>query len=124
MDSRTDVYALGGVLHFMLTGRPPFPRDTELAKLFAHANAARPRPSKSRPGLPAAIDDVVAKAMAKRPEERYGSAGELATAAAAALGEPAPEFPRRQPDQPRFASPPTAQRRDGCDARPGAACRS
>ena len=78
VDARTDVYALGGVLHFMLTGGPPFPRDTELAKLFAHANASRPRPSESVPGLPAAIDDVVAKAMAKRPEERYGSAGELA----------------------------------------------
>ena len=93
VDRRTDVYALGGLLHFLLTAQPPFPRDTELAKLFAHANAARPRPSESRPGLPAAIDDVVAKAMAKRPEERYGSAGEMVAEAAAALGEPAPALP-------------------------------
>ena len=100
VDRRTDVYALGGILHFLLTGQPPFPRDTELAKLFAHANAPRPRPSESAPGLPAAIDDVVARAMAKRPEERYESAGELAAAAAAALGQPAPAhappaYPRR-----------------------------
>jgi YVTN family beta-propeller protein len=106
VDVRTDVYALGGVLHFMLTGGPPFPRDTELAKLFAHANASRPRPSESVPGLPAAIDDVVAKAMAKRPEERYGSAGELAGAAAPALGEPAPALapPVSLPTQARAAT--------------------
>jgi YVTN family beta-propeller protein len=104
VDGRTDVYALGGVLHFMLTGRPPFPRDTELAKLFAHANAARPRPSESAPGLPPAIDDVVAKAMAKPPEERYQSAGELAAAAATALGEPAPALPPVAPPTPSRAS--------------------
>ena len=92
LDRRTDVYALGGVVHFVLTAQPPFPRDTELAKLFAHANAPPPRPSEVVPGLPPAIDDVVAKAMAKRPEDRYGSAGELAAAAAAALGEPTPDL--------------------------------
>jgi DNA-binding beta-propeller fold protein YncE/tRNA A-37 threonylcarbamoyl transferase component Bud32 len=92
LDRRTDVYALGGILHFVLTAQPPFPRDTELAKLFAHANAPPPRPSEAVPGLPPAIDEVVAKAMAKRPEDRYGSAGELAMAAAAALGEPAPDL--------------------------------
>jgi YVTN family beta-propeller protein len=108
VDGRTDVYALGGVLHFMLTGGPPFPRDTELAKLFAHANASRPRPSDSVPGLPRAIDDVVAKAMAKRPQERYGSAGELARAAASALGERAPE--------PAPVAPPVPSRtRDGVE---------
>ena len=105
LDRRTDVYALGGVLHFLLTGQPPFPRDTELAKLFAHANAPRPRPSEVVPGLPPAIDDVVAKAMAKRPEDRYGSAGELAAAAAAALGEPAPDLaPARTPARPTPAA--------------------
>jgi YVTN family beta-propeller protein len=92
LDRRTDVYALGGILHFVLTAQLPFPRDTELAKLFAHANAPPPRPSEAVPGLPHAVDEVVAKAMAKRPEDRYGSAGELAAAAAAALGEPAPDL--------------------------------
>ena len=108
VDGRTDVYALGGVLHFMLTGGPPFPRDTELAKLFAHANAARPRSSDSVPGLPQAIDEVVAKAMAKRPEDRYGSAGELARAAAMALGE-------QVPDLPPVASPPPPRTRDSVE---------
>jgi YVTN family beta-propeller protein len=105
VDRRTDVYALGGVLHFLVTAQPPFPRDTELAKLFAHANAPRPRPSEVVPGLPPAIDEVVAKAMAKRPEDRYGTAGELAGAAAAALGEPAPALapPRPTPAPARTA---------------------
>ena len=106
LDHRTDVYALGGVLHFLLTGQPPFPRDTELAKLFAHVNAPPPRPSEAVHGLPPAIDDVVAKAMAKRPEERHGSAGELAGAAAAALGEPAPALaPPAAPRTPSTAGP-------------------
>ena len=75
VDYRTDVYALGCLLHFALTGQPPFPRDNDLAKLFAHANAPRPRPSELVPGLPAALDGVVARAMAIRPEYRYESAG-------------------------------------------------
>ena len=78
VDYRTDVYALGCLLHFALTGQPPFPRDNDLAKLFAHANAPRPRPSELVPGLPTALDGVVARAMAIRPEYRYESAGELA----------------------------------------------
>ena len=61
--------------------------------------------------------------MAKRPEDRYGSAGELAAAAAAALGEPAPDLPRRQPDQPRPRRR-RRRRRDGCAEPPAAACRS
>src|SRR5262249_57860038 len=81
VDERTDVYALGGVLNFMLTGQPPFPRDNDLAKLFAHANAPPPRPSKSGRGVPHAIDGVVAKAMAKRPDDRYESTGGRAHAA-------------------------------------------
>jgi DNA-binding beta-propeller fold protein YncE/tRNA A-37 threonylcarbamoyl transferase component Bud32 len=103
LDRRTDVYALGGVLHFVLTAQPPFPRETELAKLFAHANAPPPRPSEVVPGLPPAIDDVVAKAMAKRPKDRYGSAGELAAAAAAALGAPAPDLAPAAARQPPSA---------------------
>ena len=80
VDRRADVYALGGVLHYVLTGEPPFPRENELATLFAHANAPRPRPSATRAGVPAALDEIVARAMAVRPEDRYESAGDLAAA--------------------------------------------
>jgi YVTN family beta-propeller protein len=77
-DRRVDVYALGGVLHFALTGRPPFPLDTDLAKLYAHAHAPRPRPSELVAGLSADLDDVVARAMATQSDGRYATAGELA----------------------------------------------
>jgi DNA-binding beta-propeller fold protein YncE len=90
VDYRADIYALGGVLYFILTGRPPFARESELATLFAHANAPRPSVSEARPDLPPALDRVIATAMAIRPDDRYGSAGELAAALQTALGADAP----------------------------------
>ncbi|MGZ8676771.1 MAG: serine/threonine-protein kinase, partial [Solirubrobacterales bacterium] len=84
IDARADVYALGGVLFQALTGSIPFDRKSDPAKLFAHLNDAPPRPSDSRPGLPAEIDGVVARAMAKDPAERFPSAGDLGRAAVAA----------------------------------------
>ena len=85
-----DIYALAGLLHHCLTGRPPFPRDTDAAKLWAHINAAPPVPSALRPGLPTAIDAVVARGMAKDPQARFRTAGELADAFATAITGVAP----------------------------------
>jgi serine/threonine-protein kinase len=84
-DARTDVYALGCVLHAALTGEPPFTRGSVPATILAHLNDPPPRPS-ATPGVPQAFDAVVARALAKRPSERYRSAGELASAALAAAG--------------------------------------
>ena len=67
VDHRSDVYALGAVVHYAATGQSPFPRDSELAVLFAHANAPRPRPSTIVTGLPPGVDGVVARAMAIDP---------------------------------------------------------
>ena len=78
VDHRADIYALGCVLHFAVTGQPPFPRDNDMAKLFAHGNAPRPRPSEALPSLPDALDRVVAQAMAVDPAQRYENAGQLA----------------------------------------------
>ena len=84
-DARADVYALGCVLFHALTGRTPFPRDSELAKMYAHLNDPAPAARRSRRACPPALDAVIATAMAKEPDERYASAGDLARAAWAAL---------------------------------------
>jgi hypothetical protein len=84
-DAPTDVYALGCVLHAALTGRPPFLRSSVAGTILAHLNDPPPRPS-ATPGVPRAFDGVIARALAKRPSERYRSAGDLATAALAAAG--------------------------------------
>ena len=90
-DARADIYALGGVLFHALTGRTPFPRDSELAKMYAHLSDPAPAASPLVPGVPAALDAVIGTAMAKEADDRYASAGDLARAAWAALeGESAP----------------------------------
>jgi hypothetical protein len=82
---RTDVYALGCVLNAALTGQPPFHRASVPGTILAHLNDPPPRPSATA-GVPQAFDGVVARALAKRPSDRYRSAGELASAALAAAG--------------------------------------
>jgi serine/threonine protein kinase len=75
-----DIYALGGVLHHMLTGCVPYPLQSDVAKLLAHVNAPPPTPSAHDPAL-AAFDPVVARAMAKDPSDRFATASVLAVAA-------------------------------------------
>jgi hypothetical protein len=88
LDARSDVYALGCTLFHALTGRVPFDKETQVAKLYAHATEDPPAPSSLVGGLPAELDAVVARALAKDPEERFTSAGDLGRAAvAAAAGE-------------------------------------
>jgi serine/threonine-protein kinase len=83
-----DVYSLGCVLFETLTGRVPFPRDTEVATLWAHRHEPPPSPTDERPGLPAALDDVLRRMLAKDPAERPASAGEALRAARAAITAP------------------------------------
>jgi hypothetical protein len=87
VDARTDVYALGCLLHYMLTGESPYRRDTDEATLFAHLNDPPPAAHVQAPDVPPELSTVIQRALAKDPADRYPSAGDLGAAALAAVGE-------------------------------------
>ncbi|MFJ4654937.1 serine/threonine-protein kinase [Nocardia sp. NPDC088792] len=84
-DHRADVYALGCTLFELLTGSVPFAGTGAAAQVRAHMTEPPPRPAQYVRGLPAALDAVIARALAKDPAQRYESCGALAAAATAAF---------------------------------------
>jgi Protein kinase domain len=84
-DGRGDQYALACVLFECLTGHPPFPRDEEISVMWAHLQDKPPTVTADRPELPAAIDEVIAKAMSKSPKARFATCTAMVAAARAAL---------------------------------------
>src|SRR4051794_19540644 len=106
VSARADVYSLGCVLFECLTGSVPFRRDHDVALMYAHMQDPPPQAHDLRPELPAGIDQVLARALAKAPEDRQPSCGQLAVEARPAPAGPrgaASERPRARP--PRFARP-------------------
>ena len=87
VDGRADLYALACVLFESLTGRAPFERETDVAVVFAHLKDPPPTLTALRPELPGELDVVLARGMAKDPDDRYRSAGELIADARTAAGE-------------------------------------
>jgi serine/threonine-protein kinase len=85
LDGRADNYALGCLLFHCLTGEVPFPRDNDMAVMYAHVHDDAPKLSEKRPGLPPGLDAVLDKALDKSAERRFATCEEMITAARAVL---------------------------------------
>jgi serine/threonine protein kinase len=94
-DARSDIYSLGVVFYEMLTQRTPFDADTPLAILMKHVNDPLPLPRRINPDIPEPLERVVFKALAKKPEDRYLSAADMAAALRSAAEEAGIELPTR-----------------------------
>ena len=101
VDARTDVYSLSCLLHEVLTGRRPFPGQDLPSLMYAHLSAPPPRASEVQPGVPPGLDEVIARGMAKEPDDRFPSAGALAAAAREVLVPAAVHRLPRSPQGPR-----------------------
>jgi Protein kinase domain len=109
VDSRADVYSLGCVLFEMLTGHVAYPKDSDMAKFWAHVSDPPPLPSTERPDLDEAFDQIVVRATAKDPDDRYPTAGEMAAAVTAAVA-------RQEAEGRRAPAPPIAPAAGGLSA--------
>ncbi|MEV0245167.1 serine/threonine-protein kinase [Nocardia sp. NPDC050712] len=110
LDARVDQYALACTLFRLLTGTPPFIADHPAVVMQGHLYDQAPLVSSLRPDLPGAIDAVLARAMSKRPEQRFASCTEFAAAARRALGAPAEPTVSTEVDRTVRAQPAPARR--------------
>lgn len=123
LDARADLFSFGLVMHELLTGTRVFNQTSDAAILTALLMQPIPSPRARRPGLPAALDALVMRALARDPDERYATAAEMAQALEACGLEEAPWEEERvatwlatQPERAALATPGTAS----LDAAPGA----
>jgi serine/threonine protein kinase len=86
IDGRADLYGLACATYEMFTGEPPFKREHDFAAIWAQLSAPAPSLLRRRPDLSPAIDQVIGKALAKSPDDRYPACGDFASALGASCG--------------------------------------
>ncbi|WP_405139414.1 serine/threonine protein kinase [Sphaerisporangium sp. NBC_01403] len=129
VDGRSDLYAFACVVYEALSGLPPFQRDTELALLYAHVSHEPPPLTPYRPDLPHAVNQVMSRALAKTPDDRFSTCGQFVAALRDAIsGEdqhPSPPEGRAAWSAPPATSSPSLRAMDAMESmRPTASIRS
>jgi serine/threonine-protein kinase len=77
LDARSDIYAVGAVGYYLMTGKPPFERDSALGVLIAHARDPVRAPTELRADIPADLEAVLVQCLAKKPADRFANAAAL-----------------------------------------------